>query len=107
MKKWFAIPGFQGLTGRIFDIATVGQAAMVMQVVYEGDFQFFTNGQQVTGCVQSVIIFQGQTPANVWRQTSNLLDQTRQRFLFIAVSTTGMNINHIGANPFRHLRLIP
>jgi hypothetical protein len=38
MKKWLAIPGFQDSTSRLFDIATVGQAAMVMQIVYEGDF---------------------------------------------------------------------
>ena len=58
MEKWFTILGFQRLMGRIFDISTVWQAAVMMQTVYKRDPQFFANRQQVTGCIQTIVIFQ-------------------------------------------------
>ena len=67
MKKRLTVPGFQGPLGRVCDIPTVGQAAMVMPVVYQRDSQFFTNRQQVSRCIQSIIVLQGQTAANVLR----------------------------------------
>jgi hypothetical protein len=106
VKKRLTVPGFQGLSGRIFDIATVGQAAVMMQVVYERNFQSFANGQQITGRVHPIIVFQCQAAADAFRQTSNLTDQTFQRLTLVPVGTSGMNIDHIRTDPVRDLRLV-
>ena len=106
MKKWLAVPGFQRLMGRIFYISTVRQAAVMMQIVYKRDCQFFANRQQVTGCIQSIIVLKGQAVADIVRQTSNLPDQTLQGLILIPIGTAGMNVDHIGADPFRDLCLI-
>jgi hypothetical protein len=64
MKKRLPVPSFQYLLGCVFDAQTVRQAAMMMYVVYERDFQFFANWQQISGRIQPIIVLQGKAAAN-------------------------------------------
>ena len=40
----------------IFNALAIGQAAMMVHVIYEWDTQFFANAQQILGRVDSIIV---------------------------------------------------
>ena len=69
VKERFTIPGFQSQLGAFFNTISIGQTAVMMNVIDQWDFHVPAHRQQVFGCITAVVIFKGQSPADGFGQS--------------------------------------
>lgn len=69
MKEGLALPGREGRCGRLDFIQIVGQAAMVVNVIDQGDAGLAAKGQKIGWRIAAVVILKGEARTDVVGQS--------------------------------------
>ena len=75
MKQRFPVPGFNGQSGGFFDTSAVRQAAVVVDIIDQGEAGVMAEGQKIPGGIGPVVVFQGQTAADGFGQALDFVFQ--------------------------------
>ena len=92
------VPSLTHQMGRFLHGQAVRVAAMVVDIVHQGDEDFFTDRQQVSHGIAYIIIFQRQAISDGFRQISKNLTKAFHGKQFITINSPTMDIDHIGTH---------
>jgi len=106
VEERFTVPRGNGLLGGSSNRQAIGQAAVMVHVIYQGHAGSGADGKEVSGSEGLVVVFESETGADGIRKALDGLGESAEGDGFVPIGTTAVQVERVSTHPISDFSLI-